>query len=334
MHVPKHLFPLGLISILSLTGCAAEVAVRAPAPPVVTAAVVVEASAPPPALPVYEQPPCPAEGFLWTPGYWHYGAAGYFWVPGTWVRPPTVGLLWTPGYWGSVGGSFQFHEGYWGPHVGFYGGINYGFGYGGSGFEGGHWESGHFSYNTTVANVNTTVIHNTYVKNVTVVNNTTNVSFNGGSGGITTRPTEAEVSYEHETHQPATAAQTENFHAAAADPNFRASENHGRPGVAATAHPGEFKGEGVVASRESAPERPGPQGQPKAAEHANHGPAAGKPGQAQANAGQAHVKPAQQPHPPVKAASEQKPYHPKAPAPQQKAKPEQKKPEHKEEHKD
>ena len=24
----------------------------------------------PPALPVYEQPPCPVEGYLWTPGYW------------------------------------------------------------------------------------------------------------------------------------------------------------------------------------------------------------------------------------------------------------------------
>jgi hypothetical protein len=24
----------------------------------------------PPALPVYEQPACPAEGYAWTPGYW------------------------------------------------------------------------------------------------------------------------------------------------------------------------------------------------------------------------------------------------------------------------
>ena len=36
----------------------------------------------PPALPVYEQPPLPAPGYLWTPGYWSYGEAGYFWVPG------------------------------------------------------------------------------------------------------------------------------------------------------------------------------------------------------------------------------------------------------------
>ncbi len=26
----------------------------------------------PPPLPVYEQPPCPAEGYIWKPGYWAY----------------------------------------------------------------------------------------------------------------------------------------------------------------------------------------------------------------------------------------------------------------------
>ena len=46
----------------------------------------------PPALPVYEQPPLPAPGYLWTPGYWSYGDAGYFWVPGVWVQPPSAGL--------------------------------------------------------------------------------------------------------------------------------------------------------------------------------------------------------------------------------------------------
>ena len=59
--------------------------------------------------------------------------------PGVWVRPPQVGLLWTPGYWGWGGGAYLFHAGYWGPHVGFYGGVNYGFGYGGVGFGGGRW---------------------------------------------------------------------------------------------------------------------------------------------------------------------------------------------------
>ena len=80
----------------------------------------------PPALPVYEQPPCPTEGFLWTPGYWAHGPDGYFWTPGVWVAPPHPGLLWTPGYWGFVGGVYSWRAGYWGPHVGYYGGINYG----------------------------------------------------------------------------------------------------------------------------------------------------------------------------------------------------------------
>ena len=39
----------------------------------------------PPILPVYVQPPLPAPGYLWTPGFWDYAAeGGYYWVPGTW----------------------------------------------------------------------------------------------------------------------------------------------------------------------------------------------------------------------------------------------------------
>ncbi len=107
----------------------------------------------PPALPVYTQPPCPAEGYLWTPGYWGWRTEGYYWVPGVWVMPPRVGVFWTPGYWGFAGGLYGWHAGYWGPHVGFYGGINYGFGYGGVGFVGGRWGGGRFVYNTAVMNV-------------------------------------------------------------------------------------------------------------------------------------------------------------------------------------
>src|SRR5439155_15775648 len=93
------------------------------------------------------QPECPAPGYLWTPGYWAYGPEGYYWVPGTWVEPPTVGVLWTPGYWGWRNGFYVWHGGYWGPHVGFYGGINYGYGYSGVGFEGGEWRGREFVYN-------------------------------------------------------------------------------------------------------------------------------------------------------------------------------------------
>ena len=156
----------------------------------------------PPALPVYEQPPCPGDGYLWTPGYWAYGPVGYYWVPGVWVTAAaTSGVLWTPGYWGFAGGVYGWHAGYWGPHVGFYGGINYGFGYGGVGFVGGMWSGGVFRYNTAVMNVNTTVVRNVYV-NRTVINNTTVVnhtSFNG-EGGMTSQPNAGEQAAMHEQH--------------------------------------------------------------------------------------------------------------------------------------
>jgi hypothetical protein len=60
------------------------------------------AEAPPPLL-NDEQPRCPEEGYLWTPGYWAWGG-GYYWVRGAWVLPPRMAVLWTPGYWGYAGG--------------------------------------------------------------------------------------------------------------------------------------------------------------------------------------------------------------------------------------
>src|SRR5208282_2203751 len=123
----------------------------------------------PPPIPVYEQPICPGDGYLWVPGYWayDYDIDDYYWVPGTWIVAPEVAFLWTPGYWGWGGDRFVFYDGYWGPLVGFYGGINYGFGYFGFGFEGGRWDGGHFFYNRAVLNVDVNVIHNVY--NTTVV---------------------------------------------------------------------------------------------------------------------------------------------------------------------
>jgi hypothetical protein len=207
----------------------------------------------PPALPVYVQPVCPAPGYIWTPGYWAYDAdGGYYWVPGTWVLAPEPGLLWTPGYWGWSGGVFAWNAGYWGPHVGFYGGVNYGFGYGGVGFVGGRWDGGVFHYNTAVNNVNTTIIHNTY--NQTVVNNVTvnHVSYNGGTGGVRAEPTAEERSYAGERHVDPTPEQVQHRETAAADKASFASVNHGKPSIAATARPGEFKGAGVVAATKGA----------------------------------------------------------------------------------
>jgi len=222
----------------------------------------------PPALPVYEQPICPGDGYLWTPGYWAWDPdfGDYYWVPGTWVVVPEVGFLWTPGYWGWGGNGFLFHEGYWGPHVGFYGGINYGFGYFGSGFEGGRWEGRQFFYNRSVMNVNTTVIHNVY--NTRVINNTTvnRVSYNGGEGGVPARPTPQEEAALRDRHIPPVAAQVQHVQTARTNPELRASMNNGKPPIAATASPGEFKGAGPAkeagapyhppANRGAAPPRP------------------------------------------------------------------------------
>src|SRR5579871_2655601 len=204
----------------------------------------------PPALPVYEQPPCPEDGYLWTPGYWAWGDDGYFWVPGTWVLAPQPGFLWTPGYWGWGGAAFIWHEGYWGPTVGFYGGVVYGFGYFGSGFEGGRWDHDHFYYNRSVTNVNVTNIHNVY--NTTVINNTTTVnriSYNGGNGGINARPRPEEEAAARERHIPPVPVQAQHVQAAHAQQELRASVNHGTPPVAATPKPGAFNDRAVTPAR-------------------------------------------------------------------------------------
>jgi len=184
----------------------------------------------PPPLPVYVQPPCPVDGYIWTPGYWAYNDIdGYYWVPGAWVAPPQIGYLWTPGYWGFDDGFYRFHPGYWGPHIGYYGGINYGFGYIGVGFVGGAWFGGHFRYNTAVVNVNRTVIHNTYVDR-TVIRNVSNnrASFNG-PGGVHANPRPQERVAMNERHIAPTHQQVSHQTMASHDRSQFASANHGRP---------------------------------------------------------------------------------------------------------
>ena len=195
----------------------------------------------PPVLPVYVQPPCPEPGLMWTPGYWAYGPDGYYWVPGTWVPAPYVGALWTPPYWGWSGGLYVFHAGYWGPHVGYYGGVNYGFGYMGIGFVGGVWHGGAFAYNTAVVNVNRTVIHNVYVDNTIVRNNTivnnNHVAYSGGPGGINHQPTPEERAAVNEHHFAASSAQTQHETAAMHNVNSYTSHNGGHPSNLAMARP-------------------------------------------------------------------------------------------------
>jgi hypothetical protein len=206
----------------------------------------------PPALPVYVQPICPAEGYIWTPGYWAWDPVdGYYWVPGTWVMAPAVGLLWTPGYWAWNGAGFIFYQGYWGPQVGFYGGINYGFGYFGEGYQGGRWQNGQFFYNRTVNNINVTNMQNVYTTQVINNTSTSRVSYNGGNGGITARPSPQDEAAAHARHIPPVAAQTQHAQAARADQQLRASVNHGKPPIAATPKPGAFNDRGVVAAKQA-----------------------------------------------------------------------------------
>ena len=179
--------------------------------------------------------PLPGGRLHLAPGYWAWGDGGYYWVPGAWVAPPAPGLLWTPGYWGFPGGIYAWHAGYWGPHVGYYGGVNYGFGYPGHGFVGGVWAGGVFRYNTAVVNVNRTVVRNVYLDRSVVVNHpvVNRTSFNG-PGGLNDRPTRGEQTAIAEHHAPATAVQMDHHTASAPrptpmtnrEPNRR--DGHGR----------------------------------------------------------------------------------------------------------
>src|SRR5579872_4170997 len=141
-------------------------------PVIAPAQIAITVTVAPPELPVYEQPPCPEEGWMWSPGYWAWGDDGYYWVPGEWVPAPYEGALWTPPWWGWNDGRYMFHQGYWGDQVGYYGGIDYGYGYMGVGFVGGEWRDGAFDYNTAVMRVNPEVIHHTYVNENIVRQNT------------------------------------------------------------------------------------------------------------------------------------------------------------------
>ena len=220
--------------------------------PLLSSAQVIITIAPPP-LPVYDQPPCPEDGYLWSPGYWAYEEDDYYWVPGVWILAPEPGFLWTPGYWGFEGGNYLWHAGYWGPHIGFYGGVNYGFGYYGSGFFGGRWEGGRFLCNTAVWRVNNTVVHNTYVDRTVVRNVTNRVSFNG-PGGIDAKETAEEQAARNERHLETTETQRTHEQTALHDNNQRFSVNKGTPNKTALSKVGgheEIKGsENKAAGRE------------------------------------------------------------------------------------
>jgi hypothetical protein len=187
--------------------------------------------APPPPLPETDQPPMPAYGYVWTPGSWYWNADvnDYYWSPGAWILPPAIGLFWTPGYWGWDDGGYLYHTGYWGSHVGFYGGVRYGFGYWGHGYDGGYWNGRTFYYNRAYNNVGGLHINALYNRRAPQDRGGSRISFNGGRGGIVATARDDERLAERDKHVGATSEQTRHAQSAAGDPGLRAGINHGHP---------------------------------------------------------------------------------------------------------
>src|SRR5215831_20452030 len=183
----------------------------------------------PPPLPIYAQPPIPGPDYIWTPGYWGWDPVvyDYYWIPGTWIVAPAPGLLWTPAWWGWTDGAYLFHAGYWGPQVGFYGGVVYGFGYDGVGYQGGYWQGDRFYYNQAVNNVSGGRVATVFSRPVTI-NRFSTASFNG-PGGVNARATAQQLAAERGQRLGPTAMQARNASAAARVPTLRVAVNHGAP---------------------------------------------------------------------------------------------------------
>ena len=158
-----------------------------------------EADQAPPPLPEYAQPAASQPGTVWAPGYWQHGPGGYYWVAGAWVAPPYVGALWTPGYWASAGPHYRFHPGFWGRHVGYYGGVPYGYGYPGRGYVGGYWNGNRFLLNQAVNRVDVNVVRDVYTHPEPGFAGV-RVSF-AGPGGVVLAPIAAELLALREQHE-------------------------------------------------------------------------------------------------------------------------------------
>jgi hypothetical protein len=215
----------------------------------------VYAQEPPPAIPEYSQPECPGENYFWTPGYWNHAGAGYYWVPGAWVIAPYVGALWTPPYWGYSDNRYLLHAGFWGTHIGFYGGINYGFGYTGRGYYGAYWNGGTVYYNRNVTNVNVTVVHNVYNYRAPV-NTSNRIGYNGGRGGIQAQPVPSELAARREQRMPQVPAQVQHAREAGTNRAQFDSVNRGRPQTLTAVRPLQTSYSAPAAQRPAAAMRP------------------------------------------------------------------------------
>jgi len=154
--------------------------------------------------------------------------------------PPAVGLYWTPPWWGWNGAAYVFHAGYWGPSVGYYGGINYGFGYFGTGYAGGYWRSGRFYYNREYNNFGHRHIPWTYSKPVPRPDHN-GVGWNGGVGGMPGQPSSRDQAAARARHWQPTGPQVQHFNTARSLPTLRSSTNRA----------GRFNNTGVVAPQRS-----------------------------------------------------------------------------------
>ena len=274
----------------------------------------------PPPLPDYDQPPLPGDGYIWTPGYWAWSPdAGYYWVPGAWVMPPYEGALWTPCWWGFHGGSYFFFSGYWGPYVGYYGGINYGFGYIGRGYEGGYWHANHFQYNRNV-NIIRINIGNVYSHPVQAP--AARFSYNG-PGGARLRPAPAELNAMRQPHRVAPmSTQVQMQRDAQQNRAQFANQNHGRPAAVVAPRP-------IQADRKTQALPPAriPQPQPQQQQRPGNqmqGPQNNQPRPQQGQ--QRPTQPAapieQRPQPRPQPAPQQQPQRPAQQQPQQQQRPE------------
>ncbi|HEY1653681.1 MAG TPA: hypothetical protein VGF86_01050 [Candidatus Tumulicola sp.] len=217
---------------------ALAVALGSAAIPVATPAQVYVSLVAPPLMPSYVQPELTVPNAIWTPGYWAWGPAGYYWVPGTWTQPPSPGLYWTPGYWGmnNAGAGYLWNPGYWGQNVGYYGGVNYGYGYYGTGYAGGSWYGNAFRYNTAITRVNPQYVRNVYVNRTVVVRNVNRYSYNG-PGGIRMKPNAQQVAWSHQRRITMTTVQRNHINEAKQDRNLYAKVNHGKPSETVVAKP-------------------------------------------------------------------------------------------------
>jgi len=143
---------------------------------------------PPPPLPDYSQLKLPGTIITGRPAYWSYASGGYYWVPGAWVMVPWVNALWTPRTGATMAAATAGTEVIGDRTFGFYGGIDYGFGYTGRGITAAYWNHGTLNYNRAVTNVNVSVTMSTTIP-VPNSGSRNRISYNGGRGGINARPT-------------------------------------------------------------------------------------------------------------------------------------------------